>query len=122
MFDHDEDEARAYSERVAVLGRQVRAQGIVLGSGLERWVQLAQAVGMDESHPLLRKVLDGVDLTPEKVTRKEYVATLNALMDAMEEDEAGFLDSSGVQKICAVKVGAVESRTLDRSGSLSCGI
>jgi hypothetical protein len=27
--------------------------------------------------------------------------------------EAGFLNSSGVQKICAVKVGAVESRTLD---------
>jgi hypothetical protein len=58
MFDRDEyeDEGRAYSERLAALDRQVRAQGIVLsGGGIERAVQLAQAVGLDENHPALRK-------------------------------------------------------------------
>jgi hypothetical protein len=76
MFDRDEDEARAYSERFAVLNRQVRAQGIVLcGSGVERAVQLAQAVGLDENHPALRKRLEDVDLKLGKMTWKNIWPT-----------------------------------------------
>jgi hypothetical protein len=86
MFDRDEDEARAYSERLAVLDRQVRAQGIALcGGGLGRTVQLAEAVGLDENHPALRKRLEDVDLKLGKITWKEHLAELNALVDAMEE-------------------------------------
>ena len=65
MFDRDrdEDEGRAYSERLATLDRQVRAQGIVLcGGGIQRTVQLAQAVGLADNHPALRKRLEHVDL------------------------------------------------------------
>ncbi len=88
MFDRDEyeDEGRAYSERLAALDRQVRAQGIVLsGGGIERAVQLAQAVGLDENHPALRKRLEDVDLKLGEITWKEHLADLNALVDAMEE-------------------------------------
>lgn len=88
MFDRDryEDEGRAYSERLAVLDRQVRAQGIVLsGGGIGRAVQLAQAVGLDENHPALLKRLEDVDLKLGKITWKEHLAELNALVDAMEE-------------------------------------
>lgn len=86
LFDRDEDEARAYSERFAALNRQVRAQGIILsGSGIERTVQLAQAVGLDDNHPALRKRLEDVDLKLGKITWKEHLAELNALVDAMEE-------------------------------------
>jgi hypothetical protein len=86
LFDRDEHEARAYSERFAVLNRQVRAQGIVLsGSGIERTVLLAQAVGLDENHPALRKRLEDVGLKLGKITWKEHLAELNALVDAMEE-------------------------------------
>jgi hypothetical protein len=93
FFERDENEAGATSERHAVLWKQVtpilptlreqvRPQG--MGDGPWSWVVLAQAVGMDEGHPALRRVLEmlGAKIT---WTWKESHAAMNALLGTMEE-------------------------------------
>jgi hypothetical protein len=92
LFDADENEANATTERITALEQQVLAQGNRLfreWDQRKRWVQLAQAVGMDENHPALPKVLEGFDKVSERrfeeITWKESQAAMNALLGAMEE-------------------------------------
>jgi len=85
MFDQDENEATAISERLAVLGEQARTKGILYGSGLHGWVQLAQGLGMDKNHPALRHFQGVSEMKWEKRTWKGTQAAMNDLLGTMEE-------------------------------------
>jgi hypothetical protein len=85
MFDQDENEATAMGKRLAALGKQAMTRGILFGSDLQGWVQLAQGLGMDESHPALRHFQGLIEMKWEKRTWKQSHAAMNALLGAMEE-------------------------------------
>jgi hypothetical protein len=84
LFDADENEANATVQRLIALEQQVNL--VATEHQHERWVQLAQAVGIDENHPALRKVLRMFDdRNYVEIKWKEFQAMQNALLCAMEE-------------------------------------
>jgi hypothetical protein len=88
IFDGDANEANATSERIAALEKQVGIQRTQETQGIgrpRRWVQLAQAVGMEEDHPALCHLLEGIEKWGKKITWKESQAAMNTLLGAMEE-------------------------------------
>jgi polyhydroxyalkanoate synthesis regulator phasin len=86
MFDADKNEAEATSARIAALEQQVLQQVQKQGIGWPpRWIQLAQSIGMDERHPALRNLLEGLEKIPGKITWKEWQAEMNDLLGVMEE-------------------------------------
>ena len=86
MFDADKNEAEATCARIAALEQQVLQHVQKQGIGWPpRWIQLAQAVGMDESHPALRNLLEGLEKIPGKITWKEWQAEMNDLLVVMEK-------------------------------------